>query len=99
MSWKAVIGGVAGSMFGPLGTIAGAAIGAALENVEDDDVQGQVSGLPVLEAELSFINDEDGTFLNLSVPTVPDHAFIAVHAREEDGAGYVKSKAEELIAT
>ena len=96
MSWKAVIGGVAGSMFGPLGTIAGAAIGAALENVEDDDVQGQVSGLPVLEAELSFINDEDGTVLNLSVPTVPDRAFIAVHAREEDGAGYVKSKVPEF---
>ena len=95
MSWKSVIGGVAGFMVGgPIGAAAGAALGAGLDGLDDDVDQGYGSGLPNLESELTFINDEDGTFLELSVPTVPDHACLAVHARENNGDGYLKSNVQ-----
>lgn len=96
MSWKSVIGGVAGFMVGgPVGAAAGAAIGAGLDGL-DDDVQSDVSGIPKLEAKLTYVSDEDGTFLELSVPTVPDHACLAVHARENDGDGYIKSNVRDF---
>jgi len=87
MGWSTIIGGAIGAVVGgPLGAAAGAAVGALIDNAENTET---ILDAPKIDGQFGLANDQDGTFIRFTFPSLPTNTILRVSASEQDR--YVRS--------